>query len=84
MAFFIVSEGQLDVSPDEKRIADADLAVLSRQEKKMGEALEFHRSGWLPLPGSDISADLVGAALPRENLKNPVDAPGCGRAGGFR
>src|SRR5713101_2391956 len=45
--------GQLNVSPDEVRIADAELRFFPPGKENGRGAGDYYRFGWLPLPGSD-------------------------------
>src|SRR5256886_711516 len=61
--------GQLNVSPDEVRIADAELRFLPPgKEKGRGAGIITGSAGYRP-EDQTISADLVGAALPLENFE---------------
>src|SRR5438552_4111624 len=61
--------GQLNVSPDEVRIADAELRFLPPgKENGRGAGIITGSAGYRP-EDQTISADLVGAALPLENFE---------------
>src|SRR5256886_3451714 len=61
--------GQLNVSPDEVRMADAELRFLPPgKENGRGAGIITGSAGYRP-EDQTISADLVGAALPLENFE---------------
>src|SRR5882762_1107033 len=61
--------GQLNVSPDEVRMADAELRFLPPgKENGRGAGIITGSAGYRP-KDQTISADLVGAALPLENFE---------------